>query len=183
MIEIVSVGLDAAFIGTVVRELGSAHRTVSSYPKGHPVVVQACERSAAMLARVCANHESITLGVARDTLMIGEGSLGVLAPVARNYVRTLAHHGVARIAFRKGVTAAEIEGFSQILTAKRADVAAKGGIEQVVQGAGIRHLQVCSIQYDAFQAAGAVSTRRRVPTCPRSPILVGSFCRETNAGD
>ena len=34
-----------------------------------------------MLGRVCANREAITLGVARETLMIGEKSLGTLVPV------------------------------------------------------------------------------------------------------
>jgi len=150
--EVVSLGLDVGLIREVVRELAGAHRNVSSYPKGHPVVVQACERAAGILANVCANREAITLGVARETLMVGEGSLGTLVPAARNLVRILAHHGVALITFRQGVTSVEIEGFCQILTEKRAEVSAKGGIEQVLYGAGIRHLKVCSIQYDDFQA-------------------------------
>jgi hypothetical protein len=151
--ENVSVGLDIGLIATVVRELAGARRNVSSYPKGHPVVVRTCERAAELLARLCADREEITLGVARETLMIGEGSLGTLVPAARNFARTLAHHGIALITFHKGVTAAEIEAFSQILTEKRAKISAEGGIEQIVQGAGIRHLKVCGIQYDAFQVA------------------------------
>jgi len=150
--EIVSVGLDVSLIGAVVRELAGAYRNVSSYPKGHPVVVQACERAAGMLDRVCMSREAITLGIARETLMIGECSLGTLVPAARNYVRTLAHHGVALLTFRKGVTSDEIEGFCQILVEKRSEISASGGIEHVVRGAGIRHLEVISIQYDAFQA-------------------------------
>ncbi len=150
--EVISAGLDVSLIGAVVRELAGAYRNVSSYPKGHPVVVQACERAAGMLAQVCANRETITLGVARETLMIGDSSLGTLVPAARNYVRTLAHHGVALLTFRKGVTAVEIEGFCQILVEKRSEISANGGIEYVVRGAGIRHLEVSSIQYDAFQA-------------------------------
>jgi hypothetical protein len=150
--EVVPVGLDVSLIGAVVRELAGAYRNVSSYPKGHPVVIQACERAAGMLARVCVNREAITLGVARETLMVGESSLGTLVPAARNFVRTLAHHGVALLTFRKGVTVEEIEGFSQILMEKRSEISANGGIEQVVRGAGIRNLEVGSIQYDAFQA-------------------------------
>ncbi|RQW82313.1 MAG: hypothetical protein EHM79_18615, partial [Geobacter sp.] len=76
--EVVSAGLDAGLIKEVIRELAGAHRNVSSYPKGHPVVVQACERAAEMLGRVCANREAITLGVARETLMVGDESLGTL---------------------------------------------------------------------------------------------------------
>jgi len=60
---------------------------------------------------------------------------------------------VALITFRKGIPAAEIEGFSQILTEKRAEISTKGGLAKVVLGAGIRHLEICSIQYDAFLAA------------------------------
>lgn len=165
--EVVSVGLDVNLIGAVVRELAGAYRNVSSYPKGHPVVVLACERAAGMLARVCSDREAITLGVARETLMIGEGSLGTLVPAARNYVRTLAHHGVALITLRRGVTALEIESFSQILTEKRGGISANGGIEQVVLEAGIRHLEVYSIQYDVFQA---VENAPREAGSQQSPV-------------
>ncbi|MDD2335346.1 MAG: hypothetical protein PHD01_02080 [Geobacteraceae bacterium] len=180
--EVVSVGLDVSLIGAAVRELAGAYRNVSSYPKGHPVVVQACERAAGILARVFSDREAITMGVVRETLMVGGDSLGALAPAARNYVRTLAHHGVALITFRKGVAADEIEWFSQILTEKRAEISANGGIEKVVHGAGIRHLEVCSIQYDSFQAAENVPLEERRKQSPGRRSLWETFIERLMQG-
>ncbi|MGA7826204.1 MAG: HEAT repeat domain-containing protein [Geobacteraceae bacterium] len=149
----VSVGLDVALIGAAVRELAGARRNVSSYPQGHPVVAQSCERAAEMLGRLCSDRETICLGVSRETLVTDRGSLVALVPASRNFVRTLAHHGVVSLTCRKGVTAGEVELFNQIITEKRAHIFAKGGIEQVVHDAGIRNLEVSCIQYEAFQAA------------------------------
>jgi len=164
--DIVSSGLDAGLIGAVVREFAGARRNVSSYPQGHPVVVRSCERTAEMLARLCADREAINLGIARESLLTGEGPHGNLVPASRSFVRTLSHHGVALLTCRKGVTAAEIELFSQILAEKRAEIFARGGIEQVVRESGIRHLEVCSVQYDAFQSKDSYSDekgQRRIP--------------------
>ncbi len=177
--DIVSAGLDAGLIGAVVREFAGARRNVSSYPQGHPVVVRSCERTAEMLARLCADREAISLGVARETLLAGEGSLGNLVPASRSFVRTLSHHGVAILTCRKGVTAAEIESFSQILAEKRAEIFTRGGIEQVVREAGIRNLEVCCVQYDAFQSRNGFleeKAHRRIP-CHHSlwGVLVAKF--------
>jgi hypothetical protein len=151
--EAISVGNDLGLINAVVRELAGARRNVSSYPQGHPVVVQSCERAAEMLERLCEDRSSISFGVARETLLIGGRSLGNLVPAAKNFTRTLAHHGIALVTFHKGVSAAEIEKFSQILKEKRADISAIGGIEQVVHDAGIKYLEVSGIKYDGFQVA------------------------------
>lgn len=158
--EIVSAGLDAGLICAVVREFAGARRNVSSYPQGHPVVVRSCERTSEMFDRLCADREAVSFGVARETLLTGEGSLGSLVPASRSFVRTLSHHGIAFLTCRKGITAAEIELFSQILSEKRAELFAKGGIEQVVRDAGIRHLEVLSVQYDALQAVDSFSEQK-----------------------
>jgi hypothetical protein len=155
--ESVSVSLDIGRIGAAVRELAAARRNVSSYPQGHPVVVQSCVRAAEMIGQVCADREAIRLGVSRETLVTDGGALITLVPAARNFVRTLAHHGVVLLTCRKGITADEVELFNQILTEKRTDIFAKGGIEQVVHDAGIRNLAVETIQYEVFQAAESVS--------------------------
>lgn len=179
----VSAGLDLGLIGAVVREFAGARRNVSSYPQGHPVVLQSCERTAEMLSRLCADREAISLGIARETLVTGEGFLGTLVPAAKNFVRTLSHHGVALLTCRKGVTAAEIESFSQILTEKRAEIFAQGGIDQVVREAGIRNLEVSCVQYEAFQSVDSLlekSGHQRLD-CPHSlwEAFVSGFRQES----
>ncbi|MRR55931.1 MAG: hypothetical protein EG822_15735 [Deltaproteobacteria bacterium] len=180
--DFVSAGLDAGLIGSVVREFAGASRNVSSYPQGHPVVVQSCERTAEMLSRLCADREAIRLGVARESLLTDDGPLENLVPISRSFVRALSHHGVALLTCRKGVTAAEIEAFSQILAEKRAELFAKGGIEQVVREAGIRNLEVCCVQYDAFQSRDSCleeNGHRRIP-CHHSlwGVFVERFLQE-----
>ena len=155
--EISTGGIDAGLLATVIHELNLARRFISSYPKGHPVVSTSCERAADMFARLFSTQDEITIGVAKETLLLGADSLDRLTPVVKGVARILFHHGIALISFRKGLTAGEIEEFNGILRLKRSSIAAAGGIEQLMQEAGIEHLRVRKICYDAFRASDELS--------------------------
>ncbi|MRR58244.1 MAG: HEAT repeat domain-containing protein [Deltaproteobacteria bacterium] len=150
-------GFDAGLLATVIHELNLARRYVSSYPKGHPVVSTSCERAADMFARLFSTRDEITIGVAKETLLLGADSLDRLTPVVKGVARILFHHGIALISFRKGLTAGEIEKFNEILLSKRGHIAAGGGIEKLVPEAGIEHLQIRRIRYDSFQVSDDLS--------------------------
>jgi hypothetical protein len=146
-------GIDTGLLATIIHELNLARRYVSSYPKGHPVVSRSCERAAEMFGRLFSTQDEITLGITKESLLLGADSLERLTPVAKGVARILFHHGIALITFRKGLTSQEIEKFNEILMSKRERVAACGGIEKLVSEAGIGHLQIRKIRYDAFQVS------------------------------
>jgi len=150
-------GIDNGLLTEIVHEFNLARRNVLSYPKGHPVVSRTCERVAGLFDRLFTGRGEITFGVAKETLLFGADSLDRFTPAVKGVAGMLFHHGIALVTFMKGLSPGEIEAFSGILGLKRTGIAAAGGIEQLMREAGIEHLRVRKICYDAFRASDELS--------------------------
>lgn len=159
--QVSSTGSNVEALTATVCELSKARRFVSSYPQGHPLIIQSCAKVAELFALLFARREEVSLGVSRETLWVDTGSLELLAPAARNFATTLFYYGVALISFRQGITLGEVEKFSRILLQKRSEIAAQGGLERVLADAEIVHVKVSMIAYDAFRASDDFAGERR----------------------
>lgn len=149
--------LDTGLLSKIIHEFNIARRYVSSYPKGHPVVTGSCERVAGLFHQLFDSRDELTMGIAKDSLVIDGHSFDRITPFARHFARSLFYHRVALVTFQKGLTAGEVERFNDILTAKREQIAAQGGIEVAFREAGLLNPRIVEISYDAFHAAGDIS--------------------------
>jgi HEAT repeat protein len=148
---------DTGLLTTIIHEFTVAYRYVSSYPKGHPTVTSSCERVVELFRRLFDSRDELTMGVAKDSLVIDGHSLDRLTPFARHFAKSLFYHRVALVTFQKGLTAEEVEKFNYIMTVKREQIAALGGIEAVFREAGLPNLRIKEIRYDAFHVTGDIS--------------------------
>jgi hypothetical protein len=168
---------DAGLLSTIIHELTIARRNVSSYPKGHPLITGSCEKVAGLFHRLFDSRDELTLGIAKDSLIIDGHSFDRLAPVARNFAKSLYYHRVALVTFQKGLTAGDVEKFNDILTLKRDQVNALGGIEAVFRDEGLPNVRVREVQYDAFHVTEDLSTDDATDGSTSSSIWE-SFVRE-----
>jgi hypothetical protein len=146
-----SAEVDIERLSATVCELSKARRFVSSYPQGHPLIIQSCTKVAELFAQLFDVRDEVSMGVSRDALWVDTGSLELRAPAARGLAGKLFYYGVALIRFRKGITVGEIEKCVRILLEKRSEIVAQGGLERVFVAAGIEHVNVSMIEYDAFR--------------------------------
>lgn len=135
----------------IIREFNIARRHVSSYPKGHPLVSGSCERVASLFRELFSYRDEITMGIAKDSLIIDGISFNTISPFALHFARSLFYHRIAVVTFKKGLTVDEIEKFNHTLAEKRENIALKGGIERVFQEAGLTNLNVKEISYDGIK--------------------------------
>ncbi len=135
----------------IIREFNIARRHVSSYPKGHPLVSGSCERVASLFRELFNDRDELTMGIAKDSLIIDGISFNTISPFALHFARSLFYHRIAVVTFKKGLTVDEIEKFNHTLAEKREDIALKGGIERVFQEAGLTNLNVKEISYDGIK--------------------------------
>ena len=117
--------LDTGLLSKIIHEFNIARRYVSSYPKGHPVVTGSCERVAGLFHQLFDSRDELTMGIAKDSLVIDGHSFDRITPFARHFARSLFYHRVALVTFQKGLTPGEVERFNDIVTAKREQIAAR----------------------------------------------------------
>ncbi len=135
----------------IIREFNIARRHVSIYPKGHPLVTGSCKRVASLFRELFNYRDELTMGIAKDSLIIDGISFNTISPFALHFARSLFHHRIAVVTFKKGLSVDEIEKFNHILAEKREVIALKGGIERVFQEAGLTNLKVKEISYDGIK--------------------------------
>lgn len=91
--------------------------TRSMYPPEHPQLLAAANRFVRRLDALLERRESVTLGVARETLVIETVSTNPDNALLRDLARRLHRHRIASVRFTLGATLEEIDGLLGALSA------------------------------------------------------------------
>ncbi|MDQ3223505.1 MAG: hypothetical protein M3Q75_08575 [Gemmatimonadota bacterium] len=89
----------------------------SMYPAGHPHLTSSAERFARRMNVLLDNRESVTLGVARNRLVIEAMTTDPKNALLRELAQRLHRHRIAAVHFTRGATGEEIEGVLAALSA------------------------------------------------------------------
>ncbi len=143
--------LDTRLLSNFIYELNIARRHVIAYPSQHPVIAASIGKVLALLRELLTLRESLMLGIAKDTLIIGDSFLDKNNPVYGDLARLLFGQGVAAITFSRGLTHSELLSFYNLLSLKREQIDQQGGFEQALADAGIIGIKVRPIDYSAFK--------------------------------
>jgi len=158
--------LDIKLLGQAIIELNIARKNFSIYPAGHAQLDRSIQRAYNALSRLLETTPSLTVGVARDCLFIGESYLDRKNMVFQDFALSLHSRDIAAVTFMAGVPREEIHRFCAVLTRDTADIRESGGIEQAMREAGTNHVRVQPIDFSGLHlteeqeitAAGAKAT-------------------------
>jgi hypothetical protein len=142
--------LDTRLLSEAVIELNISRKNVGIYPPGHIQITKSIDRAYQMLQRMFEIRQEMTLGVAKDTLLVGQDYLDQKNPVYRDFALSLNQQGIAAVTFIKGLGREELVEFHRILTTKPEDVRASGGIEKVMVAGAMPHIRIQAIDYAGF---------------------------------
>ena len=107
--------LDAKLLSEAIIELNISARNISIYPEGHPSVDLSIDKAYAFLKKLFEIRDTITLAVARDTLIVDHYYLDRKNLVYREFALILFNLGIASITFYSGITKEEIIHFHKII--------------------------------------------------------------------
>lgn len=148
-----SSALDTKLLAHLIYELNIARRHLVAYPKGHPLVVTTLRKVLRLSGELFEISDEITLGVAKDTLMVGAEFLDRGNPVFRDFAKCLFSHSVAALTLRKGITLDEVIRFNEIISQKHEAGTADHDIAQRCEAAAIEHITVKCFNYDLLRVA------------------------------
>jgi hypothetical protein len=144
------VPLDMRLLIEAVIELNISRKNVGIYPPGHIQIAKSIERAYQIFKKMFEIQNEMTLGVAKDTLLIGKDYLDQKNPVYRDFALSMSQQGIASVTFINGLENDELVRFHGILTTKPEDIRISGGIDKVMAEAGIPHIRIQSIDYSSF---------------------------------
>ena len=143
--------LDTGLLSDFIFELTISSRCVTSYPNGHPFIKASLEKVMKLIPQLFEFREEINLGIARDTLILDQNFLDKKNPVYKEYAKILFHRNIAALTFEKKIEFEELVHFNEILAMSLEKILEKGGIERIIENAGIKHIRVKAIGYDLFR--------------------------------
>jgi HEAT repeat protein len=144
--------LDTRLLSNFIYEFNIARRHVSAYPPNHPIIAVSAEKVLKHLRELLSVRDEITLGIAKDTLIIGDSFLDKTNPVYRDVARLLFGHGIAAITFSNSLKEDELVAFYHLLALKREQVEEQGGLLNAIRDNSILGIQIRHIDYSAFRA-------------------------------
>ena len=110
--------LDAKLLADAVIELNISRRSVGIYPPEHPIIKNAIDRADQHLQELFEIRASITLGIAKDALIVDEYTLDRGNPVFKEFAKILHAKGIAAITFSAGLKQAELVRLHEIIIAQ-----------------------------------------------------------------
>ena len=140
----------AKALASVSGDLNIARRNFSAYPAGHPLIESSISKLIESFKLLCSGTISLQLGITRDGFMLGEDYIEKGNLICRAVAAALFERGVGTLLIIQPPERSEVLGLLGILSQKREDVFAAGGVEQLWQAASITSLQISAIRYDRF---------------------------------
>ena len=119
----------------------------SIYPAGHPYLRSSADRFADRVATLLESRESITIGVARDRLVIETATTDPANALLRDLSHRLHRHQLASISFSRGASLTEIDELLAALSRDPERDAGPLGRRLEVE-AGWEHVQLRATGYD-----------------------------------
>ena len=146
---------DSKLLSDFIYELNIARRCGLSYPPGHPRIQASIKKVMSLLGRLLEFREKITLGIARDVIVVEKYHLDKKNPVYRDYAKSLFQLGIATLTIDRDLTEEEFLKFNEILGLNRERLKDEGGLPAILQGSGLGHLEIQLIDYGLFQVSEA----------------------------
>ena len=180
--DTVTTQLRSKAICAVAVELHIARRTWTSYPPGHPLITASIQKLMASIRVLCADG-TVSIGITRDGLLLGESVIEKGNVVCKQVAAALFERGIGVLILHQTPAIEELESLLGLLSLKREEILARGGILQLWQTAGISSLEIRAILYDRFSVS-EVSSLAEVAHDPVSQESLWSrFVRQLLQGD
>lgn len=155
--QIQTLDLDTKLLSEFIYALNIARRQVMSYPPGHPLVATAAAKLIDVVPRLLEFRKEITLGVARDALLIDGGLLDAGNPVFQDLARNLFDVRIASLTVTQDLVQEEVLKFFAIFQKSSEALAEEGGIESIVVASGLKGIRAQCVDFSAFSTTEAAA--------------------------
>ena len=142
--------IDTRLLSETVIELNISRKNVSIYPPGHIQITRSIDRAFDILQKLFEIRSEMTLGVAKDTLLVGQDYLDQRNPVYRDFALSMNQQGIAAVTFVRGLDKEQLIRFHRVISTKPDDIVAMGGIEKVMLNAAMSNIRVQAIDFGSL---------------------------------
>jgi len=160
-------------------ELSIALHKHAMYPGGHPTLEPACQGVARRLETLLADRGTLSLGVARDQLVIEGVATDPKHPVLKDLAERLHRHHLGAIAYARGVSTGEVNESLKLLAEDSSREGEPLGLRPLAKIATWPHIRLYPLTFDRLQlldapeGAGGADQRTPAENAKAAQLWVG----------
>jgi hypothetical protein len=136
-------------------ELSIALHKHAMYPDGHPTLAPSSEGVARRLAALLADRGTLSLGVARDQLVIEGVATDPRHPVLKDLAERLHAHHLGAVSYARGVSGPELDESLRLLARDAARAGEPLGLRPLAKIASWPHIRLYPLSFDRLQLLDA----------------------------
>ena len=140
----------ARAVAAVAGELNIARRNWAAYPPGHPVAVAALQKLRITWNSLLQQQSPVQIGITRDGLLLGDDFVEKKNSACCSVAAAFCERGVGTLLAWREPRLEELHELLRLMTMKREDVLAAGGLEKLWETSAITFLEMRGIRYDRF---------------------------------
>jgi HEAT repeat protein len=140
--------IDARLLSEAVIELNILRRSVGLYPPDHPALKDSINRALDLLNKLFELRSSITLGVAKNVLVIDEYTLDRKNPVFKEFALSLHNRGIAAVTFNSGLDAEELVSLHELITMRDGPVGS--ALLEIAEKKSLNHIKLNPVDLSIF---------------------------------
>lgn len=141
--------IDAKILSDVVIELNISRRNTGLYPPEHPILKESINRAFELLKKLFELRGSISLGIAKDALIIDEYILDSNNSVFQEFALSLHIRGIASITFYNGIEIEELVFLNELITSYEG-IKGKALLE-IAEKKGLGHISLRLVDLSSFR--------------------------------
>ncbi|NNF97742.1 MAG: HEAT repeat domain-containing protein [Desulfobacteraceae bacterium] len=139
----------ALSVPEVLIDINVARKNLLIYPDNHIQVQRSLKRAFTNLSQVLNTAQPvINLTIVQNKLFVGKDTLESRLSVLKDFAEALQHHEIASVVFSKKISFNEFRNFLRLICEDSDHVRNLGGIEALLNKAGVDHIIVRSVDYE-----------------------------------
>ena len=144
--------LDTKVMSDFIYALNIARRQVQSYPNGHPIIAAAADKLLTVLPKLLEFRSEVTIGIARDTLMVDAQSLDIKNPIYRDFATNLFDAKIASLTIDNTLGTDDICKFFEVVRYKPEEIDERGGLQRILADENIKGITAQGVDFRTFHA-------------------------------
>src|ERR1700690_3853841 len=131
-------------ITSIIAELNASKRIIGLYPPENPKIRESMSKAYGCLKKLLDMKGTVTVGIAKDVLMVGEDILDKKNPGLREFALDLHSKGIAAITFSPELRIEELTALHELITLKDGPIGK--ALADMTEGREIRNIMLTPLE-------------------------------------
>jgi len=140
---------DVRLLSEAVIELNISRKNVELYPPDHPIIKESIDRALEHLKKLLKSRSAVTLGIAKNMLVIDDFTLDKKNPVFQDFALSLYGKGIAAITFYSGLDVKDLVILHELIIMREGPIG--NALVQMAEMKDLRHIKLSPVDLSVFE--------------------------------